>query len=245
MKINVMTLFPEIFESYLGESMMKKAIENKILDVSLYNIRDFSENKHKKVDDYPFGGGAGMVMTPQPIYSTYKHILEENNLEKMRVVYLSPKGKTFTQEMAKSLSKEENITFICGHYEGIDQRIIDMIVTDEVSIGDYVLTGGELPALVMIDSISRLIPGVLNRTESYEDESFENNLLEYPQYTRPREFEGLEVPEIILSGNHGKIDEWRLKQSEILTEKRRPDMWNIYNERKKKEESRKSKEKKK
>lgn len=243
MKISVMTLFPEIFESYLGESMMKRAIDKDILDVDLYNIRDFSENKHKKVDDYPFGGGAGMVMTPQPIYSTYKKILEDNNIEKARVIYLSPKGKTFDQKMAKSLVKEDNIVFLCGHYEGIDQRIIDMIVTDEVSIGDYVLTGGELPALVMIDSISRLIPGVLNRTESFEDESFENNLLEYPQYTRPREFEGLEVPEVILSGNHGKIDEWRLKEAEVLTEERRPDLWKLYKSKKMEEERLKKRKK--
>ncbi len=148
MKINVMTLFPEIFNSYIGESMMKKAVDNNILAVNIYNIRDFSENKHKKVDDYPFGGGAGMVMTPQPILSTYRHIIEENKLEKPRVIYLSPKGKTFTQDMAKSLSKEDNLIFLCGHYEGIDQRVIDMIVTDELSIGDYVLTGGELPALI-------------------------------------------------------------------------------------------------
>ncbi len=214
--------------------MMKKAIEANILDVSLYNIRDFSENKHKKVDDYPFGGGAGMVMTPQPIYSTYRHILKENNIQKPRVVYLSPKGKTFNQEMAKSMAKEDNLIFLCGHYEGIDQRIIDMIVTDEVSIGDYVLTGGELPALVMIDSISRLIPGVLNKVESYEDETFENDLLEYPQYTRPREFEGRKVPEIILSGNHGKIDQWRLEESERLTKQRRPDLWEKYKARKSK-----------
>lgn len=243
MKISVMTLFPEIFESYLGESMMKRAIDKDILDVDLYNIRDFSENKHKKVDDYPFGGGAGMVMTPQPIYSTYKKILEDNNIEKARVIYLSPKGKTFDQKMAKYLAKEDNIVFLCGHYEGIDQRIIDMIVTDEVSIGDYVLTGGELPALVMIDSISRLIPGVLNRTESFEDESFENNLLEYPQYTRPREFEGLEVPEVILSGNHGKIDEWRLKEAEVLTEERRPDLWKLYKSKKMEEERLKKRKK--
>lgn len=243
MKISVMTLFPEIFESYLGESIMKRAIDKDILDVDLYNIRDFSENKHKKVDDYPFGGGAGMVMTPQPIYSTYKKILEDNNIEKARVIYLSPKGKTFDQKMAKSLAKEDNIVFLCGHYEGIDQRIIDMIVTDEVSIGDYVLTGGELPALVMIDSISRLIPGVLNRTESFEDESFENNLLEYPQYTRPREFEGLEVPEVILSGNHGNIDEWRLKEAEVLTEKRRPDLWKLYKSKKMEEERLKKRKK--
>ncbi len=166
-----------------------------------------------------------MVMTPQPIYSTYRHILKENNIQKPRVVYLSPKGKTFNQEMAKSMAKEDNLIFLCGHYEGIDQRIIDMIVTDEVSIGDYVLTGGELPALVMIDSISRLIPGVLNKVESYEDETFENDLLEYPQYTRPREFEERKVPEIILSGNHGKIDQWRLEESERLTKQRRPDLW--------------------
>lgn len=236
-----MTLFPEIFESYMGESIMKRAVDNNILNVKLYNIRDFSENKHKKVDDYPFGGGAGMVMTPQPIYSTYKQILKNDSVEKSRVIYLSPKGKTFSQEMAKQLAQEENITFLCGHYEGIDQRIIDMIVTDEVSIGDYVLTGGELPALVMIDSISRLIPGVLNRQESFEDESFENDLLEYPQYTRPREFEGLEVPEVILSGNHGKIEQWRKEQSEIITEKRRPDMWARYSDKKAKDESIKKK----
>lgn len=224
--------------------MMKKAIEANILDVSLYNIRDFSENKHKKVDDYPFGGGAGMVMTPQPIYSTYRHILKENNIQKPRVVYLSPKGKTFNQEMAKSMAKEENLIFLCGHYEGIDQRIIDMIVTDEVSIGDYVLTGGELPALVMIDSISRLIPGVLNKVESYEDETFENDLLEYPQYTRPREFEERKVPEIILSGNHGKIDQWRLEESERLTKQRRPDLWEKYKARKPKTSKKKKKTKK-
>ena len=231
MKINVMTLFPEIFNSYIGESMMKKAVDNNILAVNIYNIRDFSENKHKKVDDYPFGGGAGMVMTPQPILSTYRHIIEENKLEKPRVIYLSPKGKTFTQDMAKSLSKEDNLIFLCGHYEGIDQRVIDMIVTDELSIGDYVLTGGELPALVMIDSISRLIPGVLNKSESYEDETFEGDLLEYPQYTRPREYKGHKVPDVILSGNHQKIDQWRKEESEKLTKERRPDLWTSYIEK--------------
>lgn len=231
MKINVMTLFPEIFNSYIGESMMKKAVDNNILAVNIYNIRDFSENKHKKVDDYPFGGGAGMVMTPQPILSTYRYIIEENKLEKPRVIYLSPKGKTFTQDMAKSLSKEDNLIFLCGHYEGIDQRVIDMIVTDELSIGDYVLTGGELPALVMIDSISRLIPGVLNKSESYEDETFEGDLLEYPQYTRPREYEGHKVPDVILSGNHQKIDQWRKEESEKLTKERRPDLWTSYIEK--------------
>ncbi|PSJ31728.1 tRNA (guanine-N1)-methyltransferase [Peptostreptococcus russellii] len=245
MKINVMTLFPEIFNSYIGESMMKKAVDNNILAVNIYNIRDFSENKHKKVDDYPFGGGAGMVMTPQPILSTYRHIIEENKLEKPRVIYLSPKGKTFTQDMAKSLSKEDNLIFLCGHYEGIDQRVIDMIVTDELSIGDYVLTGGELPALVMIDSISRLIPGVLNKSESYEDETFEGDLLEYPQYTRPREYEGHKVPDVILSGNHQKIDQWRKEESEKLTKERRPDLWTSYIEKNPVKEVKKNRRKRK
>lgn len=219
-----MTLFPDIFKAYIGESMMKKAVENSILEVELYNIRDFSENKHKKVDDYPFGGGAGMVMTPQPIFSTYEYIVEKYGLENPRVIYLSPKGKVFNQKIAKSLSLENDIIFLCGHYEGVDQRIIDLIVTDEISIGDYVLTGGELPALVMIDSIARLVPGVLNRSESHEDESFENHLLEYPQYTRPRSFNGLEVPEVLLSGNHKKIDEWRFEESQKITLERRPDL---------------------
>ncbi|MDY2793819.1 MAG: tRNA (guanosine(37)-N1)-methyltransferase TrmD [Peptostreptococcus porci] len=224
MRIHVMTLFPDIFKAYIGESMMKKAVENSILEVELYNIRDFSENKHKKVDDYPFGGGAGMVMTPQPIFSTYEYIVAKYELENPRVIYLSPKGRVFNQKIAKSLSLENDIIFLCGHYEGVDQRIIDLIVTDEISIGDYVLTGGELPALVMIDSIARLVPGVLNRSESHEDESFENDLLEYPQYTRPRSFNGLEVPEVLLSGNHKKIDEWRSEESKKITLERRPDL---------------------
>ncbi|MDY4561261.1 MAG: tRNA (guanosine(37)-N1)-methyltransferase TrmD [Peptostreptococcus porci] len=224
MRIHVMTLFPDIFKAYIGESMMKKAVENSILEVELYNIRDFSENKHKKVDDYPFGGGAGMVMTPQPIFSTYEYIVDKYELENPRVIYLSPKGRVFNQKIAKSLSLENDIIFLCGHYEGVDQRIIDLIVTDEISIGDYVLTGGELPALVMIDSIARLVPGVLNRSESHEDESFENDLLEYPQYTRPRIFNGLEVPEVLLSGNHKKIDEWRSEESQKITLERRPDL---------------------
>lgn len=235
-RINVMTLFPDMIYSYVGESIIKRAVEKEILDIKAYNIRDYSENRHKKVDDYPFGGGAGMVMTPQPIYSTYEKIMEDmdelglnsDTNKKSRLIYLSPKGRTFDQNMAKELASEESITFLCGHYEGVDQRIIDLIVTDEVSIGDYVLTGGELPALVMIDSIARLIPGVLNKQESFEDESFEGNLLEYPQYTRPREFMGLEVPPVVISGNHKKVDEWRLEESKKLTKKRRKDLWTRY-----------------
>ncbi|MBC2576719.1 tRNA (guanosine(37)-N1)-methyltransferase TrmD [Peptostreptococcus canis] len=228
MRIYVMTLFPDIFNAYIGESIMKRAIDKGILEVKLYNIRDFSDNKHKKVDDYPFGGGAGMVMTPQPIFSAYEHILKENSLDNPKVIYLSPKGRIFNQKMSKEFSIEGDIILLCGHYEGIDQRVIDEIITDEISIGDYVLTGGELPALVLIDSICRLIPGVLNRNESFEDETFENNLLEYPQYTRPREFKGIEVPKVLISGNHKKVDEWRLEKSKVLTRERRPDLWNKY-----------------
>ena len=225
MRFHIMTLFPEIFNSYMSESIMKRAVEKAIIEVNIYNIRDFSTNKHKKVDDYPFGGGAGMVMTPQPIYDTYKYIVDKFNIEEPRVIYLTPKGKVHNQEIATDMSSYEDIILLCGHYEGIDQRIIDYIVTDEISIGDYVLTGGELPALILIDSISRLIPGVLNQNESFEEESFKDNLLEYPHYTRPREFMGMEVPEVLLSGNHKKIDEWRHDKSIEITKERRPDLY--------------------
>ena len=220
-----MTLFPEIFHSYMNESIMKRAIEKEIIEVHVYNIRDFSANKHKKVDDYPFGGGAGMLMTPQPIYDTYKHIVDTHNIENPRVVYLTPKGQVYKQEIAQDLSLGEDIILLCGHYEGIDQRIIDLIVTDEVSIGDYVLTGGELPALIMVDSIARLIPGVLSQNESFEEESFKDDLLEYPHYTRPREFMGMSVPDVLLSGNHKKIEQWRLEESKKITKLRRPDLY--------------------
>ena len=220
-----MTLFPEIFHSYMSESIMKRAIEKEIIEVHVYNIRDFSANKHKKVDDYPFGGGAGMLMTPQPIYDTYKYIVETHNIENPRVVYLTPKGKVYKQDIACDLSSNEDIILLCGHYEGIDQRIIDLIVTDEISIGDYVLTGGELPALIMIDSIARLIPGVLSQNESFEEESFKDDLLEYPHYTRPREFMGMKVPDVLLSGNHQRIERWRLEESKKITKLRRPDLY--------------------
>ncbi|MDM0191512.1 tRNA (guanosine(37)-N1)-methyltransferase TrmD [Clostridioides difficile] len=231
MRFHIMTLFPEIFNSYMDESIMKRAVEKDIIEVHIYNIRDFSNNKHKKVDDYPFGGGAGMVMTPQPIYDTYKHIITTHNINNPSVIYLTPKGKVYNQSMAKQMSLKEDIILLCGHYEGIDERIIDLIVTDEISIGDYVLTGGELPALIMIDSISRLIPGVLNQEESFEEESFKDNLLEYPHYTRPRDFEGLKVPEVLLSGNHKKIDEWRREESIRITKERRFDLYKKSNEK--------------
>lgn len=220
-----MTLFPEIFHSYMNESIMKRAVEKEIIEVNVYNIRDFTNNKHKKVDDYPFGGGAGMVMTPQPIYDTYRHIVDTFNIKAPRVIYLTPKGKVHNQTIATEMSNEEDVILLCGHYEGVDQRIIDLIVTDEISIGDYVLTGGELPALILIDSISRLIPGVLSQNESFEEESFKDNLLEYPHYTRPREFMDLEVPDVLLSGNHKKIDEWRHSESVKITKERRPDLY--------------------
>lgn len=220
-----MTLFPEIFNSYMSESIMKRAMEKEIIEVHVYNIRDYSTNKHKKVDDYPFGGGSGMLMTPQPIYDTYKHIVDTHNIKSPRVVYLTPKGQVYKQEIASDLSSSEDIILLCGHYEGIDQRIIDLIVTDEVSIGDYVLTGGELPALIMIDSIARLIPGVLSQNESFEEESFKDDLLEYPHYTRPREFMGISVPDVLLSGNHQRIEKWRLKESIKITKLRRPDLY--------------------
>lgn len=225
MRFHIMTLFPEIFHSYMNESIMKRAVEKGIIEVNIYNIRDFSTNKHKKVDDYPFGGGAGMVMTPQPIYDTYKHIIDKFDIKDPRVVYLTPKGKVHNQNIASEMSTFEDVILLCGHYEGIDQRIIDSIVTDEISIGDYVLTGGELPALILIDSISRLIPGVLSQNESFEEESFKDDLLEYPHYTRPREFMGMEVPEVLLSGNHKKIDEWRHEKSIEITKERRPDLY--------------------
>ncbi len=220
-----MTLFPDIFTSYMNESIMKRAVEKEIIEVHVYNIRDYSTNKHKKVDDYPFGGGAGMVMTPQPIYDTYKHIVDKFDIKDPKVIYLTPKGRVFKQTIAEELSIGEDVILLCGHYEGVDQRIIDLIITDEISIGDFVLTGGELPALIMIDAISRLIPGVLNQNESFEEESFKDNLLEYPHYTRPRDFEGLKVPDVLLSGNHKNIDEWRKNESIKITKERRKDLY--------------------
>ena len=220
-----MTLFPDIFTSYMNESIMKRAVEKEIIEVHVYNIRDYSTNKHKKVDDYPFGGGAGMVMTPQPIYDTYKHIVDKFDIKDPKVIYLTPKGRVFKQTIAEELSIGEDVILLCGHYEGVDQRIIGLIINDEISIGDFVLTGGELPALIMIDAISRLIPGVLNQNESFEEESFKDNLLEYPHYTRPRDFEGLKVPDVLLSGNHKNIDEWRKNESIKITKERRKDLY--------------------
>lgn len=211
----------------LNTSIIGRAIEAGLLEINAVNIRDYSTNKHMKVDDYPYGGGAVLVMQPEPVYRAYKD-LEKDMKKKPRVVYLTPQGTTFHQEMAKELAKEEELVFLCGHYEGIDERVLEEIVTDYVSIGDYVLTGGELPAMVMIDSISRLVPGVLHNDDSAGDESFENGLLEYPQYTRPPVFLDKEVPEVLLSGHHENIRKWRHEQSVKRTKERRPDLWEAY-----------------
>ena len=211
----------------LNTSIIGRAIDAGLLEINAVNIRDYSTNKHMKVDDYPYGGGAGLVMRPEPVYRAYKD-LEKDMKKKPRVVYLTPQGTTFHQEMAKELAKEEELVFLCGHYEGIDERVLEEIVTDYVSIGDYVLTGGELPAMVMIDSISRLVPGVLHNDDSAGDESFENGLLEYPQYTRPPVFLDKEVPEVLLSGHHENIRKWRHEQSVKRTKERRPDLWEAY-----------------
>lgn len=218
MKFNVLTLFPEMF-SALDESIIGRGKEKGLIDINLINIRDFSKNKHKKVDDTPYGGGAGMVMEPTVVYDAYCSVKEPN----AKVIYMSPQGKTLNQQMVQDLAKEENIILLCGHYEGIDQRVIDEIVDEEISIGDYVLTGGELPAMVLIDSVSRYVAGVL-KEDSIQEESFTNGLLEYPQYTRPEVFLGERVPEVLLSGHHENIKEWRRNQSIINTYLKRPDL---------------------
>ncbi|WP_113674774.1 tRNA (guanosine(37)-N1)-methyltransferase TrmD [Vallitalea guaymasensis] len=223
MKFNIMTLFPDMIKQGLGSSIIGKAQEKNLIEIDTINIRDYAYNKHKQVDDYPYGGGAGMVMQPEPIYEAYKAVTSNLN-NKPRVIYLTPQGKTFNQEMAMELSKEEELIFLCGHYEGIDERVIDMIVTDEVSIGDYILTGGELAVMVMVDAISRLIPDVLSNGVSATTESFDDNLLEYPQYTRPAVFMDEKVPDILLSGHHKNIDQWRREQSLIRTYNKRPDL---------------------
>lgn len=207
----------------LNTSIIGRAINNELLTIEAVNIRDFAENKHNRVDDYTYGGGAGMLMQAGPVYGAYQSIVEKAH-KKPRVIYLSPQGQTFSQEMAEDFAKEEELVFLCGHYEGIDERVLEEIVTDYVSIGDYVLTGGELPAMVMIDAISRLLPGVLHNDASAEFESFQDNLLEYPQYTRPEEWHGKKVPEVLLSGHHVNIEKWRREQSVIRTAKRRPDL---------------------
>ena len=218
MKFDVLTLFPEMFDS-LKQSIIGKALEKKLIQINLINIRDFSKDKHKKVDDTPYGGGAGMVMMPDVVYDAYKSI----NAEDAKVIYMSPQGKKLNQKKVEELSNQEHLIILCGHYEGIDQRVLDKIVDEEISIGDYVLTGGEIPAMVLIDSISRYVKGVLKQ-DSIKEESFSNGFLEYPQYTRPEIFEGEKVPEVLLSGNHQNIKKWRQEKSLEITKIKRPDL---------------------
>lgn len=218
MKFDVLTLFPEMFEP-LRQSIIGKATEKKRIDLNFINIRDFSKDKHKKVDDTPYGGGAGMVMRPDVVYEAYQSVKEE----KAKVIYMSPQGKTLNQQMIEDLSKESHLIILCGHYEGIDQRVLDEMVEEEISIGDYVLTGGEIPAMVLIDSVSRYVEGVLKQ-DSIQEESFSNGLLEYPQYTRPEIFNGKAVPEILLSGHHQNIEKWRKERSLEMTKRKRPDL---------------------
>ena len=218
MKFDVLTLFPEMFEQ-IKQSILGKALEKNLIEINLINIRDFSKDKHKKVDDTPYGGGAGMVMKPDVVYDAYKSVRSD----KSKVIYMSPQGSTLNQKKVQELSKYDHLIILCGHYEGIDQRVIDKIVDEEISIGDYVLTGGEIPAMVLIDSVSRYVEGVLNE-DSIKEESFLNNLLEYPQYTRPEIFEGQKVPEVLLSGHHENIEKWRKEKSYEITKIKRPDL---------------------
>ena len=227
MNFHILTLFPEMVEQGLNTSILKRAREASLIGVHAVNIRDYTLNKHGKTDDYPYGGGAGMLMQAQPVYDAYQAVIKKlgtSQGQKTRVVYLTPQGKTFTQKMAQDFSREENLIFLCGHYEGIDERVLEEIVTDEISVGDYVLTGGELPALVIMDAVSRLLDGVLHNEESAEFDSFHDNLLEYPQYSRPEEWRGKKVPPILLSGHHMNVEKWRREQSLLRTKERRPDL---------------------
>ena len=223
MNFHVLTLFPEMIMNGLETSILGRAAAKGIVSFEAVNIRDYTLERHGKVDDYPYGGGAGMVMQAEPIYRAYEALVEKIG-KKPRVIYMTPQGKTFNQNIAEDLAKEEDLVFLCGHYEGIDERALELVVTDYLSIGDYVLTGGELPAMVMIDCISRLVPGVLNNNVSAEFETFHDNLLEYPQYTRPEVFMGKKVPDILLSGHHANVEKWRREQSIIRTLKNRPEL---------------------
>ncbi len=226
MIFDIMTLFPDLVNYVLGESIIGRAQKSGAIEIATHNIRDYSEDKHRRVDDTPYGGGKGMLMMAPPIYNCYKHIknTRAENVQKTRVIYMSPAGKVFDQKKAEELSKYDHLVILCGHYEGVDRRIIDEIVDEEVSIGDFVLTGGEIPACLIVDAVARLNEGVLSDSECYENESISSGYLEYPQYTRPYEFHGVKVPDVLISGHHENIDKWRREQSRILTERNRPDI---------------------
>ena len=225
MRIAILTIFPEMFESVLHSSILGRAREEKLVEIEPVDIRPFSDRKHKNTDDYPFGGGAGMVMLAQPIVDAIRDVQGDR---KVRRIYLSPRGETLTQKKAEQLAKEDELILLCGHYEGVDQRALDLCIDEELSIGDYILTGGELGAMVLVDCVARLVPGVLGCEESAQTESFSSGLLEYPQYTRPREFEGLTVPEPLLGGNHAHIIDWQISESLYITLRRRPEMARAY-----------------
>ena len=227
MKFHILTLFPEMVQQGLATSILGRAAEKNLISIDAVNIRDYTQDKHGKVDDYTYGGGAGMLMQAQPVYDAYRSVAGE---KKIRCVYLTPQGEPFTQKKAKELSGEEELVLLCGHYEGIDERVLEEVVTDYISIGDYVLTGGELASMVVVDSVARLVPGVLNNDESAETESFHNDLLEYPQYSRPEVWHGRAVPPVLLSGHHGNVDDWRKKESYKRTMVRRPDMFARFDE---------------
>ena len=232
MNFHVLTLFPEMIMQGVSTSITGRALKQNIISLETINIRDFADNKHNRVDDYTYGGGAGMLMQAEPVFAAYKHAVKnisEGSVK--RVIYVTPQGRPFNQNMAMDFAKSDDIVFLCGHYEGIDERVLEEIVTDYVSIGDYVLTGGELPAMVMIDAVARLIPGVLGNDSSAEEESFFNDLLEYPQYSRPERWHDKCVPEVLLSGNHARITKWRLEQSQARTERFRPDLYRKYQEK--------------
>lgn len=229
MRFDIMTLFPDLVNTVLGESIIGRAQKSGSVEINTYNIRDYSEDKHRRVDDTPYGGGKGMLMMAPPIYNCYSAILADQAAsgftgEKRRVVYMSPAGKVLNQKKAEELATYDNVIILCGHYEGVDRRIIDEIVDEEISIGDFVLTGGEIPATILVDCVSRLLPGVLSDPECYEKESISSGMLEYPQYTRPYEFHGVKVPDVLISGHHANIDKWRDESARALTEKNRPDL---------------------
>ena len=234
MKFHVMSLFPEMMEQGLSHSIIGRSQSRGLIEINNINIRDFTVNKHKRVDDAPYGGGCGMLIGAQPVYDAFASI-KDGLPEGTPVVYMTPQGRVFNQDIAKELATHEEMVLLCGHYEGIDERVLELICTDYLSIGDYVLTGGELPAMIVIDAVSRLLPEVLHNADSFVEESFENGLLEHPQYTRPPVFMGKEVPEVLLSGHHGKVDEYRLREAERLTRERRPDLWEKYLKRKEEE----------
>lgn len=233
MKFSIMTLFPDMVRTVLSESIIGRAAESGKIEIECFNIRDYSTDKHRKTDDTPYGGGYGMVMTCQPIFDCFAAVCEKiPEGHKRHVVYMSPKGRRFSHEVARELSRYDDLIFLCGHYEGVDQRVIDALVDDEISIGDYVVTGGEIPACIVVDATARLIDGVLPAKECYEEESVASGILEYPQYTKPRVYNGMEVPEVLISGDHEKIELWRLSEAVKITEERRPDLMEKHPEKK-------------